>query len=827
MVIQTHKNIVNVECLGSKDFYISYRNDKGQKFIDKYTQPFYPYFYVLESEIIPKEMLSNIIDIKVGYKSLFGYKVKKIVCRELSKNVFLKYRDMFSKTFEDDVMFLFRFIIDRDIKYSQKQKILYLDIETNFSTDVINVDKEIISLVGRDNFRKDKVVRFIWHADERTKVIKDEKCTKFDPILKKNVDYLRTTFYFNNEIDMLCKFLEYVEWVKPDIFTGYFSNLFDYPYLINRMKKLGAPYQKLSPFRKVTCKGETKNDMYVKIYGASVIDLFDIYKKITYDNRPDNYRLSTVAKHIFNDDKKQIKHITDMWHNDREALLEYNEHDVFLTMKIDEASHLLETYLTIQQIVPIPLHEIRHESRIIDQYILRKYHNKIIFPSKRQNKKIPFQGALTLQPKPYLYSHIALFDFSGMYSNIYRTFNISPETIDLDGEIMVPIDSEAEAVDDRGMKTGQKIYIRKTLYFTKKKRGIIPEILDDLIVERQKVEERRDKAPAGSMERYALQNFQGAIKVIMNSMYGVMGYKNFRLYNNDIPACITQLGRNLLMHTKEIVEKNNYSIEYGDTDSVFVKFDKIYPKCTKGQVDEYNKKILVDIENLKIKVNESYIGFVKDYSLINHTLKTDCEKIFRSIMFTDAKKGYSGLMVYERGVDTYQLFTRGFAIVRRDTPMPIRKVLKTIFIMILERAELEDIQQYIKNQIDYVQNNYSLWELGISKQISRELHTYTTNTQHIRAAKYSNKYFGTHFDRADIPKMLFVKVRHGKPQTDVIMIDENIDLPDWIEVDWKRYFDFFIKFKLKLLDSIKNIDIKTLYTDNQSLKKWMKIKVTT
>ena len=62
-----------------------------------------------------------------------------------------------------------------------------------------------------------------------------------------------------------------------------------------------------------------------------------------------------------------------------------------------------------------------------------------------------------------------------------------------------------------------------------------------------------------------------AIKILMNSFYGVLGTPACRFYNPALANSITGLGRELLLWSKHWFEQAGYVVLYGDTDSLFVQ----------------------------------------------------------------------------------------------------------------------------------------------------------------------------------------------------------------------------------------------------------------
>lgn len=63
---------------------------------------------------------------------------------------------------------------------------------------------------------------------------------------------------------------------------------------------------------------------------------------------------------------------------------------------------------------------------------------------------------------------------------------------------------------------------------------------------------------------------QNAIKLVMNTLYGVSGDKNSPFYMVAVAGGITAAGKHCIMVAKELVEKEGHTVDYGDTDSMYI-----------------------------------------------------------------------------------------------------------------------------------------------------------------------------------------------------------------------------------------------------------------
>ncbi|RPI80700.1 MAG: hypothetical protein EHM34_09680, partial [Nitrosopumilales archaeon] len=251
----------------NKTIRISWYGDNGKKIISN-VDDFYDYFYVPIEEKIDDKISHLIKDVDASkeYVSWKGKKLKKIVLKKLRFDDKKEVCNSFEDVYEDDVPLHIKYMRDNNLKFTKTQRIIYLDIETFESTDEVNTPEPIICICVYDSFSK-KYHQFVWHKEISTSVEKSES---------------KNTYYFNNEESMLEDFLTFISFVSPDIYTGWFANHFDLPYIMNRCVKLEINKNKLSPlgfcYLKEDKPDHTKKEQYKKekehnttiIWGSSV-----------------------------------------------------------------------------------------------------------------------------------------------------------------------------------------------------------------------------------------------------------------------------------------------------------------------------------------------------------------------------------------------------------------------------------------------------------------------------------------------------------------------------------------------------------------------------
>lgn len=736
---------------------------------------FYPYFYVDADEDIGVKSLNGLIKIEEGFVTYDGRLVKKLTFKSLEDSVFMSARDKFLRTYEDDIVFLQRFIIDKDIKFEKSQRILYVDIETD-NCNTPETPREITSIAVYDSFLK-KYITFVWRSDLEHKIVENKN---------------HIIVYYSSEITMMEGFLLFINRNFPTIISGWAIDFFDMPYIINRLKILGLNPNRLSQMQRVfTTINRKTNERYSYIGGTAILDLRQLYKKIVYRKPPD-FRLDTVAYVMFGEGKLEVQDAGTLWRDDLDTLIEYNRKDVELCVKIDEHAALIDYFLSIQQIVSVKLEDVFHYSRVIDCHILKKYHGKFVFPSKRRNAKVDFEGGLVIEPEAGLHKNVAIFDASNMYSTIYLQFNLSPETLcdDNSGSIKVNGLSFVDAT--------QKV-------------GLVPQIINELLIGRERFkklrDEHRDNKESSEYKKY--NEVQGAIKGIINSFYGVMGYSNFRLFKPEVSSTITFIGREMIKWCKNFVEQQGLKVIYLDTDGMMVVFPE----------DFTLEEVVEGCKNIIVGMNKSLDDFVKQFGLQeNNYLQMKLEKIFSAMLFTEAKKRYFGKVVYEGGVVDY-MYSRGFETSRRDTPLLFKKYLEKVYRTIVELKSESEVRKLCK-EIEQEIKCLDVYEIALPVNITKNLDEYLVESQHVKAAKFSNTYLGKDFKQSAVCRLIFVKRVNvsGAPQTDVLLIDRDTDLSGII-VDYDRHIEKLFYQKLQSIFDI--LKWRMPNDDQQSLSKWV------
>jgi DNA polymerase elongation subunit (family B) len=143
-----------------------------------------------------------------------------------------------------------------------------------------------------------------------------------------------------------------------------------------------------------------------------------------------------------------VKALYDLFKNNREKLKEYNLNDAMLLKMLDDKLALLKTKIEQAVFAGVLYSDTIYVSRIIDTLMLRKLfseHPRYVANNRKiiaKEKKAPkFRGALVLEPKRGIYENLFSFDFASLYPSIIKIWNVGIDTLDLNGKLKTEVAS--------------------------------------------------------------------------------------------------------------------------------------------------------------------------------------------------------------------------------------------------------------------------------------------------------------------------------------------------------------------------------------------------
>ena len=483
----------------------------------------------------------------------------------------------------------------------------------------------------------------------------------------------------NTEKELLQTFIKIMQAGFPDFLIGYFSNNFDFPYIINRTTKILGKDEakKMSPFENISSQKKLKlnrstgsEEIYYvnKIDGIVLLDFLELYQKYIFEPR-ESYKLDFIASEELGENKvnfEEYDNLYQLWMNDSQKFIDYNAVDVQLLKMLDDKLKLIDLNTLITYKAKCNFIDTMGTIKPWESFLYNELiETNLCLPPRKDHKKEKYPGAYVFEPVKGLYQHIVSFDFDALYPLTMCQYNISPEMFVSN----LSIDVNQEEVDscffDDNYKNPNPKHILTASgnYFKKDKKGIVPIIIEKLFKERKVVKKRMIQAEQEfentknkSLESEISQanNEQMAIKILLNALYGAMANKHFIFYDIRFARSITLSAQLATRFTEKSIRENNdlnkFKIEtiYGDTDSV-VGESLIYVNGIKQKIEDYYDSLDDDLLIVNDKFNKNYIKKINndDKALsvsnnikieennINYIMKHEVEKEFFEITVDD------------------------------------------------------------------------------------------------------------------------------------------------------------------------------------------------
>ena len=488
-----------------------------------------PYFYVPTTDL--EGDLTESYDVVVAtretgrdgepFESIRGEPLTKVIT-QTPRDVG-NIRDDFETSFEADILFPNRFLIDNGIsggirveerrledgrlqvheghlepgEVDADLRVHMMDIEVDDRSGFPEDGEEpIICLTSHDSYR-DEYVAWLFDAPDGDAPL-PTALDGYEP-LRDEVDVRVETF--DDEAAMLDAYLEYVSETDGDIISGWNLDDFDVPYLLDRLERLDPHTDRDLSIERLSRIGEVWRSGWggPDVKGRVVFDLLYAYKRTQFTEL-ESYRLDAVGELELDVGKERYPgDIGDLWEQDPERLLEYNLRDVELCVEIDRKQDVIPFWDEARKVVGCKLEDAPTPGDAVDMYVLHKAYGQFALPSKGQQESEDFEGGAVFEPVTGVREMVTVLDLKSLYPMCMTTINAGPET---------KVDPDAYG--------GETYVAPNGTHFRKEPDGMMREMIDELLEEREEKKALRNEHDPGSgaYEQYDRQ--QGAVKVIMN-----------------------------------------------------------------------------------------------------------------------------------------------------------------------------------------------------------------------------------------------------------------------------------------------------------------------
>ena len=523
------------------------------------------------------------------------------------------------------------------------------------------------------------------------------------------------------ESELLMKFVDHWSRNIPDIVTGWNTRFFDIPYLVNRIgKTIGEDMvKKLSPWGLVreglvTIKGKKQQEFHLE--GIAQLDYLEIFKKFTGNTlgQQESYRLDHIAHVVLGEGKLSYEEhgtLYTLYKTDFQKFIDYNIKDVELVEKLDEKLDLISLVLTMAYRGGVNYNDTLGTTAIWDSIIYRiLQQKKIAVPPKVEKPKTSYPGGYVKEPQVGSHDWVCSFDLNSLYPNIIVQYNMSPETV-LDGFYN---DVSVDAYLDGGLDVDSVGFsVAPTgIKFSHEKEGVIPSVIRQYYDERRvikkqmlELQQEYQKNPTRELDNKitALDNQQMAIKILMNSLYGALGNRWFRYFDQRVAESITLAGqlsikwaeRAVNDEMQKLLKTDEDYVVAIDTDSLYIRMgslvDRFAPKNPVAFLDKLCS------EHFEKVLEKSYADLARITCSYKNRMEMGREVIAdRGIWM--AKKRYILNVHNNEGVQyaTPKLKMMGIEAVKSSTPQIVRDKFQEVFRVIVEGTE-SDTQKFVRD----------------------------------------------------------------------------------------------------------------------------------
>jgi len=362
----------------------------------------------------------------------------------------------------------------------------------------------------------------------------------------------RRTFRLHEggERGILEAFAKVVTEDDPDVVTGYNIGGYDLPLLDERARAVGMTALLLG--RERTPPREMGDRLW-RVTGRVVADAWWFARR---DLKPKQETLQFVARTLLNDSKLDVdrRNISEEWVRDPARVMEYCEHDADLALRILLRLRSLERGTDLATVAHLPLEEGLNgrTSQYIDAMLIPRADARGVGvpPTHRAGRDGAIEGGYVHAIRAGIHRWVVTLDFKSMYPSIIIARNLCFTTLSSDGTTVAPSGARFLSSDVR--------------------RGIIPEILTELLAERDRFRGQSRTAESPELREY-FDGLQNAVKILMNSFYGVLASSFYRFTNKEIGSAITAFAREAITSIIHQLEADGFEVVYSDTDSVFVR----------------------------------------------------------------------------------------------------------------------------------------------------------------------------------------------------------------------------------------------------------------
>jgi DNA polymerase-2 len=507
-----------------------------------------------------------------------------------------------------------------------------------------------------------------------------------------------------SERELLRRFADRVRELDPDVITGWNVIDFDLDVLSRMASRQGESLtigRGPGPVR-IRRADSWRGSSRAQIPGRVVLDGIELLRGAFV--RMESYALNAVAREVLGKQKtitgsNRAEEIQRLFEEDRAALVAYNLNDARLVQEIVDRLHLVDLAVERSRLTGMPPDRVAASIASFDfLYLSELSRRRIVAPSVGSSNEMngATSGGHVLEPVPGLYRNVLVLDFKSLYPSVIRTFQIDPL-----GRLPSP-----GPEDDPILAPNGAAFRREP--------GILPRLLDELFPRREEAKRAGDLVASQ------------AIKILMNSFYGVLGTPACRFASPALANAITGFGREILLWTKALIESWSYRVLYGDTDSLFVL----------SGTDDADEAERLGAE-LVGRLNRMLAEHVRETWRVDSRLELEFERLYLRLLLPLARRGSAGARKRYAGLakddgEPRVVFT-GMEVVRRDWTELARRVQRELYLRLFSDRPVDD---YVRGIVAELRAGELDRHLVYRKALRKRLDEYTASTPpHVAAAR--------------------------------------------------------------------------------------------
>jgi DNA polymerase-2 len=613
------------------------------------------------------------------------------------------------ETFEADVRFAMRYLIDRGIKggceidgaWIPGNGVARVYSNPTLRPVAVDVEPRVLSFDIETDGKGDGLLAISLYAPGVDEVLIVDSADRPMP------EHATRCADERAALDAFCA---RVKEFDPDVLMGWNVIDFDLTVLQRVAARLSHPFllgREPGAIRLRKAEGYFGSGQ-ASIPGRLALDGIDLLRGAFV--RMDEYSLDAVAREVLGEGKAvagdvrdRIAEILHNYQHDLAAFALYARTDARLAFDIVARLNLVRLAWARSRLTGMTPDRVAASIASFDfLYLTELERQGVVAPSVRADDSrvhAAQQGGHVLEPVTGLHRNVWVFDFKSLYPSIIRTFNIDPLSYE-----------EQPSADADLIRTAGAAFARTP--------AILPRMLDELFPRRDAAKKAGDGVASN------------AIKILMNSFYGVLGTPACRFYNPALANAITGTGRELLLWSKAWFEAAGFKVLYGDTDSLFVDSRTDDPARARTRGGE-----------LAAALNSELDRYIHERWRVASRLELEFEKLYLKLFLPRARhstrgasKRYAGL---SSGADADGIEFIGMEVVRRDWTALAKQVQRELYQRLFTD---QSVDAYLADVVKKVRNGELDGALVYRKNLRKDADEYTATTPpHVAAARKSSQ----------------------------------------------------------------------------------------